>query len=232
MAGSTRRGTRRPPRPADKLAETLYIDIARRGYVDTTRPPPPPARPVVPTPSPAPRPAPALARGEPRAAPAVRELSRQMPVDGAEREPGESAAEPVMARRQFESEHQRLLRQFGESGENPGSFSCQGCSSCASCMFCVDCEGCYRCTHSTRCRDSSHLTHCEDCENCHASAYCVRSRNCTGSSYLVLCVSCSESTYCFGCVGLQKKDFHVLNVKYTRNEYFRIVKALRRELGF
>ncbi len=33
-------------------------------------------------------------------------------------------------------------------------------------------------------------------------------------------------------MGLQKKDFHILNVKYTRNEYFRIVKALREEMGF
>jgi hypothetical protein len=235
MAESTRRAAKPKPRPAEKPAEARYLDIARRGFVDTTRPPPPPERPAA-----APRPvapgrsASALARPEPRAEPAVRELTGRMFVDTAKGEFREIGrpAEPVMTRRQFESEHQRLLRQFGESGDNPGSFSCQGCSNCASCMFCVDCDGCYRCTHSTRCKDGSHLTHCEDCENCHGSAYCVRSRNCTGSSYLVLCVSCSESTYCFGCVGLQKKDFYVLNVKYTRNEYFRIVKALREEMGF
>jgi hypothetical protein len=43
--------------------------------------------------------------------------------------------------------------------------------------------------------------------------------------------ACSECSYCFGCVGLAKKDFHVLNVKYTRSEYFRIVRALEEELG-
>jgi hypothetical protein len=32
-------------------------------------------------------------------------------------------------------------------------------------------------------------------------------------------------------VGLAKKDFHILNVKYTRSEYFRIVEALKAELG-
>jgi hypothetical protein len=32
-------------------------------------------------------------------------------------------------------------------------------------------------------------------------------------------------------VGLTKQDFHILNVKYTRSEYFRITKALREALG-
>jgi hypothetical protein len=32
-------------------------------------------------------------------------------------------------------------------------------------------------------------------------------------------------------VGLAKVDFHILNVKYTRSEYFRIVKSLEEELG-
>jgi hypothetical protein len=59
----------------------------------------------------------------------------------------------------------------------------------------------------------------------------VRSESCTRSNYLVLSRSCSECNYCFGCVGLQKQDFHVLNVKYTRSEYFRIVKSLEAELG-
>ena len=59
----------------------------------------------------------------------------------------------------------------------------------------------------------------------------MASENCTRSSYLVLSRACSECTYCFGCVGLSKKDFHILNVKYTRAEYFRIVKSLQEELG-
>jgi hypothetical protein len=98
-------------------------------------------------------------------------------------------------------------------------------------MFCKGCEECYRCTHSSGCRTSSHLTHCVECSGCHDCAYCLRSENCTRSSYLVLSRSCSECTYCFGCVGLAKKDFHVLNVPHGRTEYFRVVDGLRRELG-
>lgn len=138
---------------------------------------------------------------------------------------------PTMGRRDFEAELQRLVRAFAADEENPGSMRCEGCRRCVSCMFCNGCEECYRCTHSTGCRESTHLTHCVECAGCHDCAYCVRSENCTRSNYLVLCRSCSECSYCFGCVGIAKADFHVLNVKYTRSEYFRIVKSLQAELG-
>jgi uncharacterized metal-binding protein len=70
-----------------------------------------------------------------------------------------------------------------------------------------------------------------DCVGCHDCAYCVRTENGTRSNYLVLSRNCSECSYCFGCVGLSKKDFHILNVKHSRSEYFRIVKSLQAELG-
>lgn len=215
MADQSRRGARarRPSASPDPPAR--YLDLATRQYVDTTRTSPS-AR-IVPS--------------RPAAAPAVREVAGRTSLDTARADSREAPSEPAPTRRQFEAEHQRLLRGFADSPDNPGSFRCQGCAGCANCMFCTDCEGCYRCTHCSRCRESSHLTHCEECRNCHASSYCLRCTNCVGSSYLVLCQSCSDCTYCFGCVGLQKKDFHILNVKYTKTEYFRIVKALRAELG-
>ena len=137
----------------------------------------------------------------------------------------------TLGRRDFEAELDRLVRAFARDEENPGSVSCEGCRRSVSCMFCRGCEECYRCTHCRGCRLSSHLTHCVDCEACHDCAYCVRSEHCTRSNYLVLCRSCSECTYCFGCVGLAKADFHILNVKHTRADYFRIVKGLEEELG-
>ncbi len=163
----------------------------------------------------------------------VREITGSMYVDTEKGQYVDRASppQPILTRRQLESEYGRLLRAYGEAKENSGSFSCQGCRNCASCMFCIECTACYRCTHCEQCGDSSHLTHCRDCTGCHDSAYCVRCESCTGSSYLVLCRSCSDCTYCFGCVGLAKKDFHILNVQYTKTEYFRIVKALRAEMG-
>ncbi len=164
--------------------------------------------------------------------PGVRQITGPMFIDTASGTFQDlRAAPPALSRREFEAELQRLLRAYASDAENPGSIQCDGCRRSVSCMFCTDCEECYRCTHSKGCRSSTHLTHCQDCLGCHDCAYCVASENCTRSNYLVMCRSCSECSYCFGCVGLAKKDFHVLNVKYTRSEYFRIVRALEEELG-
>ncbi len=215
----------RKPAPTRRDPKPRYLDIARSGFVDTTRLASPPPRPA---PVPA-RPPPAdLARPS-----AVREIAGSGYLDTSRgaASPRREPEPPTMTRRQFETGYQQLRREFGDSSENPGSFRSEGCRHCANCMFCEDCEGCYRCTHCARCQDSSHLTHCRDCQNCHGSSYCVQCSNCVGSAYLDLCHSCSDCTYCFGCVGLGKKDFHILNVKYTKNEYFRIMKALKAEMG-
>jgi hypothetical protein len=45
-----------------------------------------------------------------------------------------------------------------------------------------------------------------------------------------MCRDCTECNYCFGCVGLSRKDFHILNEKYSRADYFRIVGALTKTL--
>ncbi len=212
----------RKPGPGRPDPQPRYLDISRSGYLDTSR-----------LPAPAPRPPPAALARAASPAPVVREITGSGFLDtrSGQAVPRREPEPPIMTRRQFEAESQRLRREFGDSAENPGSFRCEGCRNCASCMFCEDCQGCYRCTHCARCQDSSHLTHCRDCQNCHGSSYCEQCSNCVGSSYLVLCHSCSDCTYCFGCVGLAKKDFHILNVKYTKNEYFRIVKTLRAEMG-
>ncbi|HUL61200.1 MAG TPA: caib/baif family protein [Anaeromyxobacteraceae bacterium] len=204
---------------------------APRRRSGTPRPPDPPAAQRIA----APRGTPPRALVAPRepASPGVRVITASGFVDTAAGRFADRAAPPPpgMSRREFEQEYQRLLRAFAQEDENPGSISSTGCRQCVSCMFCKDCEECYRCTHCQGCQASSSLTHCVDCTGCHDCAYCVRSENCTRSSYLVLCRSCSECTYCLGCVGLAKKDFHILNVKYGKTEYFRIVKALEKELG-
>jgi len=51
-----------------------------------------------------------------------------------------------------------------------------------------------------------------------------------GSAYLVRSVGCSGCNYCFGCVGLSRRDFHILNKPYARATYFATVSRLAREL--
>jgi len=59
----------------------------------------------------------------------------------------------------------------------------------------------------------------------------VNSENCSNSAYLERCHNLSDCNFCFGCVGISKRDFHILNVPFDRKEYFRIAGRLRRELG-
>jgi hypothetical protein len=131
-----------------------------------------------------------------------------------------------MNRTEFQAELQRLRRESGAGQDNAGSFQSTGCEGCLRCMFCTGCRNCYRCTH---CRDCEALTissHCLRCTSCHECSHCEDSEACTGSAYLVHCFNCNDCTYCYGCVGLSKKEFHILNVPYSRTEYFKIVKQL------
>ena len=51
------------------------------------------------------------------------------------------------------------------------------------------------------------------------------------SSYLVRCVALSDCNYAFGCVGISRKDFHILNEPFERTLYFETTRRLMRELG-
>jgi hypothetical protein len=40
----------------------------------------------------------------------------------------------------------------------------------------------------------------------------------------------TDCTYCLGCVGLSRKDFHILNQPYDRSTYFQLSRELLRQL--
>jgi hypothetical protein len=40
-----------------------------------------------------------------------------------------------------------------------------------------------------------------------------------------------DCTYCFGCIGLVKKEFHILNVRYGRKDFFEITVRLTAALA-
>ena len=68
------------------------------------------------------------------------------------------------------------------------------------------------------------------CTGCLACQHCLESERCIGSAYVVRSIGCSGCTYCFGCVGLARRDFHILNEPYDRATYFEITRRLAREL--
>jgi hypothetical protein len=133
----------------------------------------------------------------------------------------------------FLAEYGRLEREFQAQKQpiNIGCYQSTDCESCDRCMFCNGCRSCYRCTHCQDCVHCGGCSHCRDCEDCHACSYCVETRASSGGTYLVRCITCADCTYCMGCVGLVKKEFHILNVQYTRTQYFEIVAKLKQELG-
>ncbi len=136
-----------------------------------------------------------------------------------------------VTKEEFVAEYERLLGQFVAGGENVGCVECAACVGCSDCVFCRDCVRCYRCRYSVGCSESSLLTHSEACRDCRSLAYCQRCDHCGDSNYLVSCSYCFECDYCFGCVGLVKKDVHILNQKDSRADYFREVAKLRQALG-
>ena len=111
--------------------------------------------------------------------------------------------------------------------EGHGSVDCRQCSNC---VFCEGCERCHRCTYCKQCVSSSQLTHCVRCTSCHQLANSIDCGDCSDSAFLVLCSNLTECAYCFGCVGLLRKDFHILNAPYERSEYFKIVDRLKKEM--
>lgn len=131
----------------------------------------------------------------------------------------------------FRTEYERLVADYVERGNNVGCVECVGCVGCTDCVFCRDCVRCYRSRYSVGCSESQLLTHCERCRDSRSLAYCQECDHCGDANYLVSCSYCFECDYCFGCVGLVKQDFHILNKKYTRSDYFREVAKLRQALG-
>ncbi len=136
-----------------------------------------------------------------------------------------------MTRQQLEQAFRQLVQAHASRSGNERCIECAQCERCVECTFCrrsvdlVRCHYCIEvhhamdCTHCQRGRDLIRCTHCQD------------SARCTGSAYLEHCLDCSDCNYCFACVGLNKREFHVLNEPYSRSDYFKLTAQLQRELA-
>jgi hypothetical protein len=134
-------------------------------------------------------------------------------------------------KRGFLEQLARLTQGKAAEPDNVGSYECKSCVRCTTCMFCNECNTCYACTHCTRCELCNNCSHCSDSKSLQNCAYCVSSENCSHSAYLSFCKNLSDCTYCFGCVGLSKKDFHILNQPFSRQDYFELTKKLKTEIS-
>lgn len=84
------------------------------------------------------------------------------------------------------------------------------CRDCADCAQCTKCELCYECVD------------CHNCYNCNSCQQCEQTRD---SFFCYDCVSCHD---CFGCVGLRRKEFHIFNKPYKKEEYLAKIGELKK----
>ncbi len=137
---------------------------------------------------------------------------------------------PALTAAEFEAAYRRLLSAQGGGGANAGCIACERCEACAGCTFCADSKSLTRCHYCAACQDCAECAHCVRCRGCLQCQHCVDSERCVGGAYLVRCVGCTGCTYCFGCVGLGRRDFHILNEPYDRATYFALTSRLARDL--
>ena len=128
----------------------------------------------------------------------------------------------------FESALRSLRSDHERSKDNPGSYQSDSCQRCFDCMFTTKSADCYQCTYCDQCSNCSQCTHCSKCDHVYESSYCIESTNCTRSSYLIMSEDCHECVFCFGCIGLVKKEFHILNQPFKKDQYFRLLEKLQK----
>lgn len=84
-------------------------------------------------------------------------------------------------------------------------------SDCVDCDHIFKCTLCYECVNCRQCWDSSSLQDSNNCQNCDFGYDLKDCRN------------------CIGCAGLRKKQFHIFNMPYSKEDFLIAKSALKRE---
>ena len=87
----------------------------------------------------------------------------------------------------------------------------EGSKNLIDCYYVYTSEFCYENFITRKIYNSNFLNNCSDCLD---------------SNFLFDCRNCSN---CFMCFGLRNKNYHIRNVKYSKEEYFKTIKTF--EMG-
>lgn len=87
------------------------------------------------------------------------------------------------------------------------------------------CKNVWDGTYAFQSEQSAEVRDSSDCYNCYDVHDCGR---CYDSFYLYRCLDCHN---CFGCVELAHKQYCILNVQYTKEEYEQKLIELKNDLG-
>lgn len=83
---------------------------------------------------------------------------------------------------------------------------------CIDCDMTLECELTYEAVENNKNYNCNFLYWCADMRDCEYMMYCFNTEN------------------CFGCFNLKRKQFHILNEPYNREEYFELVKKIKESL--
>ena len=75
----------------------------------------------------------------------------------------------------------------------------------SNCINCPDCPDCHDCNDCTDCKYCANCTNCHDCYDCY---------------------DCNDCYDCKYCTDLNSKRYHILNIKFTKEEYEEIMGKL------
>lgn len=105
---------------------------------------------------------------------------------------------------------------------------------CYTCFDITECEDCFYMQDCIRTKDSADMTFSDGTELCYECfSLGLGSYNCNFCNYIRTCSDCEycellfNCKNCFGCIGLQSKEFYILNKPYSRDEYFKKVTEIK-----
>lgn len=114
------------------------------------------------------------------------------------------------------------------SSNNENCDYCNIVGSCKNCYLCfgsIESENCYygnpfRCRDCCDCLLPRNSELCLECTDCNRLYNSYRCQNCSDSQDLLYCLEVRNSHHCFASIGLNRKEYHILNKPYTKEQYF------------
>ncbi len=138
--------------------------------------------------------------------------------------------------RPFLEQLHELFRQVPQIGRNVITSTFVNSDYCNAASYLKNCylifnsdydEDCMFSTYLERSKSSFDLYMCDHCERCYEGSNLLKDFNvrwsdncneCIDVSFSKNCIGCS---HCFGCVNLHRKQYHIWNQSYSKEEYFK-----------
>jgi hypothetical protein len=128
------------------------------------------------------------------------------------------------------------IAMYGKNNENAYGDNIHNCKDC---FWIFDSFGLHDCYYmyfgddAKNLYDCTHLGWAEECFEIMSGGNlnnCMFCSGCWFSNNLEYCELVYNSNNCFGCVGINHKEYHILNRPYTKDEYFKEVARIKEQM--